>query len=445
MPDLPPPMNSAQINIEPPPDPLLEEPPLNAAGRPTRKKRLTWKLLQQLPTQPASTPTSEWFSSSDLSDTAPPLSSSNFGNVWEVACSTVCNSFGLYREYPSVPTHNPDASFSLQVADYVPSEPTRQTQSTTSLPFTLDGQTSNSSPYFPFKNSTISGLMNWMWTGSATKSITEVNRLVDFLKSDQFNKEDLAGFDMKATTGMLDRFMEGSSGTKGTADSTLDKANIKDGWRESDVVFEVPDLEKHKPNDIPTFTVSGLLHRSIVNVIKSAFSDPASRSFHYTPFRSYWCSNSPGSEGNSSDTESNSPDSESRARRVFDELYSSDAMIDAHIKLQKQTPEQACNLERIIAGMMLWSDSTHLASFGTASLWPIYLYFGNQSKWVRGKPKAAACHHIAYIPKVSFLSWSFSYYEVSYPSSWYCVLFSCHLIFWTHMSVLLVMDQQRLF
>ncbi|KJA15771.1 hypothetical protein HYPSUDRAFT_148690, partial [Hypholoma sublateritium FD-334 SS-4] len=225
-----------------------------------------------------------------------------------------------------------------------------------------------------------------MWTGSATKSIIEVNKLVDFLKSDQFNKEDLEGFDLRATTGRLDQFLEGSSSATGNAKSTSITPKVKDGWCESDVAFQVPDLEKHKSKDIPTFTVSGLLHRSIVSVIKSTFSDPASHSFHYTPFRSYWCSNS--TEG------------ETQAQRVYDELYSSDAMIDAHIKLQNQAPEQGCNLERIIAGVMFWSDSTHLASFGTASLWPIYLYFGNQSKWIRGKPKAAACHHIAYIPKL---------------------------------------------
>ena len=92
---------------------------------------------------------------------------------------------------------------------------------------------------------------------------------------------------------------------------------------------------------------------------------------------------------------------ESVPQRVYDELYSSDAMIEAHMKLQQQPPELGCTLERVIASLMLWSDSTHLANFGTASLWPLYLFFGNQSKWVRGKPKTASCHHVAYIPKVS--------------------------------------------
>ena len=50
--------------------------------------------------------------------------------------------------------------------------------------------------------------------------------------------------------------------------------------------------------------------------------------------------------------------------------------------------------------MMVWSDSTHLAEFGNASLWPIYLFFGNQSKYSRAKPTDFAAHHIAYMPKV---------------------------------------------
>ncbi len=34
---------------------------------------------------------------------------------------------------------------------------------------------------------------------------------------------------------------------------------------------------------------------------------------------------------------------------------------------------------RAIAALQFWSDSTHLADFGQAKAWPIYLAFGNQS------------------------------------------------------------------
>jgi hypothetical protein len=52
---------------------------------------------------------------------------------------------------------------------------------------------------------------------------------------------------------------------------------------------------------------------------------------------------------------------------------------------------------------MFWSDLTHLANFGTAKLWPIYMLFGNLSKYIRVKPNAGAEHHVAYIPSVSLL------------------------------------------
>ena len=58
------------------------------------------------------------------------------------------------------------------------------------------------------------------------------------------------------------------------------------------------------------------------------------------------------------------------------------------------------DLETFIVSALLYSDSTHLASFGSASLWPIYLYLGNISKYTRSKPTSFSAHHIAYIPTV---------------------------------------------
>ncbi|KAG2335358.1 hypothetical protein BDR05DRAFT_1006898 [Suillus weaverae] len=76
-------------------------------------------------------------------------------------------------------------------------------------------------------------------------------------------------------------------------------------------------------------------------------------------------------------------------------------MLQEQEKLDSQPHEPDCNLETVIAAIMLWSDSTHLASFGNASLWPIYLFIGNQSKYICGKPTSFAAHHLAYIPKLS--------------------------------------------
>ncbi|KAG2063384.1 hypothetical protein BDR04DRAFT_1123294 [Suillus decipiens] len=83
--------------------------------------------------------------------------------------------------------------------------------------------------------------------------------------------------------------------------------------------------------------------------------------------------------------------------------------VPEHNRMRSQPRENGCTLETVVAAIMLWSDSTHVASFGTASLWPIYLFLGNQSEYVRGKTFAFAAHHIAYIPKLSDTIQDFRY------------------------------------
>ena len=91
--------------------------------------------------------------------------------------------------------------------------------------------------------------------------------------------------------------------------------------------------------------------------------------------------------------------------RIITELYTSNAMLEEYQKINSKPPEvPGCNLETVVAAIMLWSDSTHLASFGNAALWPVYLFLGNQSKYSRVKPNSFAAHHLAYIPKVIFIS-----------------------------------------
>jgi len=50
---------------------------------------------------------------------------------------------------------------------------------------------------------------------------------------------------------------------------------------------------------------------------------------------------------------------------------------------------------------MFWSDATHLTNFSDAKLWPLYLFFGGDSKYLRCKPSCHLCEHIAYFQTVS--------------------------------------------
>jgi hypothetical protein len=202
------------------------DPEINAAGRAVRKKRLTWKLLQQLPAPPSPLP--EPLTAFQVIE---PLSETSLPNseiVWR-AIKTSCNSFGLYREYPNIPTHNPDNMFCLlNLIDNSPL-PINEMELSTSVSTPLSLQdpissssesSSNATSFFPFKNSTIFGMMSWMWTGSSMKSIGEMKKLVDFLKSDDFKKDDLAVFDIHSETTKFDNYLERPASD-----------NPQDGWR----------------------------------------------------------------------------------------------------------------------------------------------------------------------------------------------------------------------
>jgi hypothetical protein len=56
-----------------------------------------------------------------------------------------------------------------------------------------------------------------------------------------------------------------------------------------------------------------------------------------------------------------------------------------------------CKREKAVVAIMFWSDSTHLANFGTAKLWPVYMLFRNLSKYIRGQLNPGTCQHVAYI------------------------------------------------
>lgn len=268
--------------------------------------------------------------------------------------------------------------------------------------------------------------MQWMWTGSATKSIAEMARLIEILQSPDFDKAHLEGFDIHKETARLDASLDFQPGRASD-----------EGWQESDVTIEVPDGEKHSDvstHPLKTFSFPGLYHRSITAVIKRAFSEDSARDFHYTPFKSIWKPSHPISSNEGADTDP-LPIPE---QRIYDEIYSSDAMLEEHAKLQNLPPEPGCKLERVVAALMFWSDSTHLASFGNASLWPLYMFFGNQSKWARCKPRMASCHHIAYFPKVCCCIHHFFQ-----PSHILIGMYSFHRNFMTSLHKSLVKHQQR--
>jgi hypothetical protein len=61
---------------------------------------------------------------------------------------------------------------------------------------------------------------------------------------------------------------------------------------------------------------------------------------------------------------------------------------------------QACPNEWIVALMMVFSDATVPYTFSNMKLWPIYVYFGNMSKYFCCQPSSNSAHHVGYLPSV---------------------------------------------
>ena len=135
------------------------------------------------------------------------------------------------------------------------------------------------------------------------------------------------------------------------------------------------------------YTLAGFHRQSLLSIIRDKLSDPSCCwSFRFKPYLLRWkCSSSANDIG------------------VYGKLFHSQAFITAHRQLQDMPPDPAtggCTLPRRIVVLMFWSNATQLTSFGDAKLWPLYLYFGNESKYQRCTPTANLCSHVTYFQHV---------------------------------------------
>jgi hypothetical protein len=182
----------------------------------------------------------------------------------------------------------------------------------------------------------------------------------------------------------MDKFL-----SEGIKDSDM-LPSIKEGWTKSSIFLSLPcqGVKHVSEAAAPKYELKGLYHCRLLDVIKVALMEPAAEKFHLFPYRSYW-----------------KPSPSEPEQHIYSEAYTADYFLELYEKVHTQPWDATkAQLTPVVIGLMFWSDSTHLTSFGTASLWPIYIYFGNLSKYSRAKPSSFAAHHLAYIPKVSFSS-----------------------------------------
>jgi hypothetical protein len=274
---------------------------------------------------------------------------------------TPFNSFGICRLYPRRPSFEPDRFISSSLL----------AKSSPTVVQGPDSQVQVLPPTYPFSNMSVYRLLTWMNSGSHQKSEAEVQHLVkEVIQADDFDVNDLEGFSVRRSLRELDRVEGGENFT------------FPDDWIEADVTISIP--TKSKEDGIKAYTIPGFHYRRLVKVIRAAFSDIQAGAFHLMPFKWLW-----------------KDPLDDRQERIYDELYTSDAWLEAQDNLHKLPKEPGCSLERVVAGLMFFSDATHLANFGTAKAWPLYLFFGNLTKYVRSSPQSGACHLVGFLPSVS--------------------------------------------
>ena len=291
---------------------------------------------------------------------------------------TDANSFGVFREYPTISSHNPrnpDAFMDIR-------PPPAILRSIGSDLATISTAESAQSLLTGSENRSSDMILAWMAT-SPGNTPSGVNDLVhSVLRHPDFNTSELENFN--ATT-VIRRFKRAHFSKSGTA------LKAGDGWKVGSVKIRVPCTKvRQKENEAPEFVVDGILYRDAIEVISGVLEDPDEfDNIHISPHKEWWRPR-PGED----------------PVRVYSEMFNSDAMLQANEKTQANfntADESIRNLETFVVSALLYSDSTHLASFGSASLWPVYLFLGNVSKYIRLKPTSLSAHHIAYIPTVCFL------------------------------------------
>jgi Plavaka transposase len=228
--------------------------------------------------------------------------------------------------------------------------------------------------YGPFDNISSLLLADFWWNSENEKSKNEFSKLLKVLQDPSFSLDDVVNADW----GRLERTL----GDQDDDDGWFDDA----GWTSTPINIPVPFHKSTKNPGTERHLVGILQHRRIVAVIEEKIrnsKDPSQ--FHYQPYEVFW----------------NQGDSEDSAVRVQGELYNSPAFMEAHQRIQDLPPTPGCDRERVVIALMFWSDETQLTSFGSAKLWPCYMFFGNESKYRRGKTSLRLCEHIAYFETVS--------------------------------------------
>jgi hypothetical protein len=294
--------------------------------------------------------------------------------------STSRNAFGLWRQYKTdtFPSHDPEEHFDWQhlVDDPLPYAARE------GLEDALMSSPSRQKPFGPFPNESTFLLSDWYWNYGFQKLQDNFRKLVAIVGNENFRPQDVR----HTKWGNIDKTLAQNPFDKSNDDSDAEWMDQDAGWRRTPIRISVPFHHRMRNPGPKDYIVGDLYHRPLVSIVKEKLLKPHdNQHFHYHGFELFW-----------KRTE-RSPDI-----RVYGELYTSPAYLEAQREVLESPGEPGCELPRVVVTMMFWSDVTHLTSFGNAQLWPSYLFFGNNSKYQWCKPSCHLCEHVAYFQTVSF-------------------------------------------
>ena len=310
-----------------------------------------------------------------------PTDVARHGGIWEgspeelpsdphhaEARNTPPNAFGVFRCFYSAPcaSHDPEAYADLSLLSNI--------TVTKSIACASDADGEDHRDYHPYPNQNSFLLGEWYWSQGAQKSQQSFKALLDIIGSPTFSPADVSSTNWASVNRQL-------------AVNDWDQGEWVDedaGWFKSNISIRVP---FHRHLDHPgtrDFVVTDFYHRSLTSVIREKLSKKNDFPlFHFEPYELLW-----------------HPGHLKEDICLHGELYTSPSFVEAHQYLQASPREPGCDLPHAIVALMFWSDETNLSSFGHTKLWPLYLFFGNESKYRRCKPSNGLCEHVAYFQQV---------------------------------------------
>ncbi|KAG6906823.1 hypothetical protein DXG01_011815 [Tephrocybe rancida] len=303
------------------------------------EKRLRDTLPQSLAPLPSAPPSSAVKNTTEAPDVAtnPTLAiESHLQDGDSTPIDTPDNALGVYRQYQSMPTHNPE-----------------QVESLTSL---SNIKQIVAPSYMPYPNLNAFKLGKWYWNEGIQKSQSSFRSLMDIVGSEYFVPGDVHNLNWKSINSELGL----------NAWDSKEWEDVNAGWHVSEVTIQVPFHRNLYAPGVCPFTVKAFYRHPLVAVIheKLTLKKEDMRHFHLEPYELMW-----------------RPNAQEEPIHLHGEIYTSPSFAKAHCELQSSPREPGCNLPRYVVSLMFWSDGMHLTNFGTASLTPLYLQFGNKSKY----------------------------------------------------------------